>query len=91
MSRAPWWTDADEAELAVAVRAYVDMVATHKFCPQCARARRTTGLYFCQKVGEASDALAHWVEWRRLRSKADYLRRRHLLRALNLIGQTEAA
>ena len=95
MSPAPWWTPADQAEFDVAVRAYVAMVATHDSCPDCQERARVYGadsaFRFCDRVGAATDALVEWVEFRHLRSKADWLRRRHLLGALNLVGQTEAA
>jgi hypothetical protein len=68
-----WWSTADESELAVLVYALVrDWADFHK--PRC-HACQAQGAR-CPHLAEAIEAVLDWLEWRRVRSKAAWLRRR---------------
>jgi hypothetical protein len=69
--RPPWWTIADESELAVLVHALVGAGMTHRNCSKCRELNR-----WCDPMRDAADAVFAWLEFRRLRSKAVWLRKR---------------
>ena len=67
-----WWTEADQSELDLLVRALVH--GWHDSHRSRCEACQTNGVR-CPHLAEAVDAVVGWVEWRRLRSKAAWLRR----------------
>lgn len=86
-ARPTWWTDADEAELAVLVQAFVDGFEAHRgVCRVCA-----SGGPWCAGAREALDALLDWRRRRLLLSQAEFLRRQHDELALVLDGASEKA
>ena len=71
-----WWTEADEAELAVLLDEFLKHVRIHRdACSVC----RTGGPY-CASLDEAFDVLLEWRRGRELRSKAQWLRAREMAR-----------
>ena len=70
----PWTTEADRAELHIAVWELLAMIETHDACAACAEARARTCHYHCEPVGLAIDAVVEWWERRNLLSKAQFLR-----------------
>jgi hypothetical protein len=69
---APWWTDADGADLDVLVHELVERVFDHRGrCEVCA-----AGYPPCPCVGAAIDAVIGWRAARILKSKAAWLRLR---------------
>jgi hypothetical protein len=71
MSRPTWWTDADAAELDVVAWQLVHSYTDHlNRCPACARGDRS-----CRALQRALDAITEWLSFRRLLSRAEYLRR----------------
>ena len=66
------WTRADQAELDVLVWAFIDAHHHHRElgCRACYRLN-----HMCLPLAEAWDAIEAWITWRRLLSKAQYLRR----------------
>jgi hypothetical protein len=65
---APWWTEADAAELDVLVWEMVSLYYEHREHPDVNRA-----------LGEAVDAILDWRRGRMLRSRGIYLRLREEL------------
>ena len=65
--RPPYWTEADQAEADLVALELVDLWRSD--APREAKVK-------------ATDAAAEWVWRRRLVSRADYYRRRHIERAL---------
>lgn len=67
---APWWTAADNAELDLLVREFVDALFSHdQRCPQCIAQLAGTSPNRCKEFGEVVTAI---VEWRELRSAASF-------------------
>ena len=71
-----WWTEADEAELAVLLDEFVKHARAHR---EACRVCRTGGPW-CASLVEAFDVLLDWKRGRELRSKAAWLRARELAR-----------
>ena len=71
-----WWTEADEAELAVLLDEFVKHARAHR---ETCRVCRTGGPY-CASLVEAFDVLLDWKRGRELRSKAQWLRAREMAR-----------
>jgi hypothetical protein len=88
VKRNPWLTDADLAEIGVVAHALVEMAFAHQeHCRLC----REQGDAHCKTRGAAIDAVCSWVEHRALLSKAEALRRRHVLAALEVLTERSAA
>jgi hypothetical protein len=67
--RPPYWTEADEAELAAVVFALIRDHADHrKRCPAC----QTGGP--CLSVRQAIEYAVEWAHYRHLLSRAEWLR-----------------
>lgn len=73
----PWWTEADQAEFAVHVKEFLDVVFLHKeWCLEC------QGIYswckgrrcWCDDLLKAFQQLMDWRQARILVSKAEWLR-----------------
>jgi hypothetical protein len=72
VSPAPWWTAADDAELAVLVRDLVELAFLHRErCDECRSEGRS-----CAVVREAIEVVLEWRERRSARSFAVALRAR---------------
>lgn len=66
---APWWTDADQAELDIIAHDLVTATRAHSdHCQVC----RAGGA--CQPLRDAYDAVAEWKRRRNLLSKATFYR-----------------
>jgi hypothetical protein len=73
MSRPPWWTDADRAELDALVAELVHQVLEHRTgCPACELERRDG--WPCPAVSTAIEAVLEWRFRRGLLSRAQWLR-----------------
>jgi hypothetical protein len=74
VTRRPWWTEADDAELAVLVAELMLLMPEHRaWCPACELQRREG--WPCRSVTSAIAAIINW-HWRRdLLSRAEWLRR----------------
>jgi hypothetical protein len=82
-----WFTEADLAEIDVAAHALAECTWAHKeHCAACRDLGRS-----CPPLAEAIEATIAWAEHRALRSKADALRRRHILAALSGLAERRAA
>lgn len=77
MATAPWWTEADQAELNLALWT---MICALETIPKGHPAR-----------GVIIDAVLEWRQLRILTSKAEWFRRRHLLAQLHEIQAVRAA
>jgi hypothetical protein len=74
---APWWTDADQAELNAILWEFVECARTHKRdCAAC----RTAMTGWCVPLAEAWDAVEGWIARRQLLSRAEWLRARQKVR-----------
>lgn len=80
------WTEADQAELNVGIWALVCAIDEHK--PGCVICE--IGFPPCPVVGTMIEALIDWFVLRRMLSKAEYLRRRHLLDRLGELEEARA-
>jgi hypothetical protein len=84
----PWWTEADEAELAVVVWELVTGYEEHKAldCPGCASPGP------CPQVREAVEAAVDWARKRHLVSRGQLLRERQadLEALLRILGREDA-
>jgi hypothetical protein len=69
LSAPAWWTDVDQAELDVLVYALVRAGFAHRDCDRC-RALNT----WCPPMAEAAEAVFDWLRFRRLLSRAQFLR-----------------
>jgi hypothetical protein len=77
-----YWTDADQAELEVAIWELVSMIDEHRpTCETCA-----AGFPPCPVVAKAIEAVLEWRQRRALLSKAETLRQRHLLDRLEALA-----
>lgn len=73
LSRQPWWTAADDAELDLLVHELVRAVDIHRAgCSVCS-ANGHCGPW-CEPLREALEGVIEWREGRILRSKAQWLR-----------------
>lgn len=68
-----WWTEADDAELDLAVYDFLSTVETHKNCEACAAAK-SVGRRFCAPILAAIEALCVWKQRRSLLSRAEFYR-----------------
>ncbi len=69
---APWWTDADAAELDVLVDELVRTVFDHRpECPVC-----VAGRTWCAVLRDCFEIVIEWRRSRSLRSRAEWLRER---------------
>jgi hypothetical protein len=69
--RAPWWTEADQAELDVLIKALVDVAFVHRErCAVCIQ----EGSALCIPLCAAIETVLDWRWYRSLRSKAEWLR-----------------
>ena len=77
----PWWTEADEAELAALTWELIDGIFEHReTCSRCiAHATRETGSLPCPNVRNAIEVVADWRYRRELLSRALWLRRQREL------------
>lgn len=67
------WTEADQAELDVVTQCLFREVAAHRIrCEACKSAGTTV---FCRAVDAAIFAVWEWAWFRRLLSRAEYLRK----------------
>jgi hypothetical protein len=72
-----WWTAADAAELDVLIHEFLRAVYRHRdVCAIC-----SGGGPWCTPLRQALEGVLEWRDGRVLRSKADWLRLRHDLRA----------
>jgi hypothetical protein len=71
----PWWTEADNAELAVLTRELVDGIFEHR--PQCASCAK--GYPPCPHIRAAIAIVVDWRDRRELESRARWLRRQREL------------
>lgn len=74
-SRPPWWTEADDAELAALTWELVDGVYEHweMQCASCARVRARE-IAVCPHITEAIAVVVDWHHARNLRSYARWIR-----------------
>lgn len=69
-----WWTEADQAELDVAVWELVTVAESHNGkCAAC-REARAAGRNFCEPMSDAIQAVCDWKERRDLLSRAQFFR-----------------
>ena len=71
-----WWTEADDAEIDIAVWELVSVAESHKGCEACAGAK-SRGHNFCAPFTRAVEALCEWKERRSLLSRAEFYRAMH--------------
>lgn len=69
MSRFPWWTAADEAELDAIIHALVKAARAHRDCARC----HALGTW-CPPMREAAEEALDWRRARHLLSRAEFLR-----------------
>jgi hypothetical protein len=68
-----WWSEADQAELEVAIYDFLSVVEDHKDCEACSEAK-LVGRRFCEPIIKAIEALCDWKEKRDLLSRAEFYR-----------------
>ena len=83
----PWFTEADLAEIDVVTLALVECIFVHREkCPRC----RELG-HHCERIGDVIGMAVQFAQARMLSSKAEALRRRHVLAALDPLSERRAA
>ena len=75
LSRQPWWTEADDAELDLLVHEFVRVVDIHRERCSICSANGHCGPW-CAPLREALEGVVEWRAGRILRSKAQWLRMR---------------